>query len=161
MSGRKPNNNPGLCPVKRQHRWWCLTFRIYPLPPILMMEGFFSETLKSPYGVWYCRWLQSVTCCHFYHRQNPPKASVQATVVSKCHTFGDVQVLQLDVPLLVRRQDWPFCWGYGWRRWALKDALIKKYIGMFLLHGYWHVTSAIRHQSTPNVKYKIQSMECK
>jgi hypothetical protein len=72
MSGRKGNNSPGLCPVKEQHRLWWLTFRIYPIPPILMMEaGFFSETLTSSYGVWYCRWLQSVTCCHLYHRQNP------------------------------------------------------------------------------------------
>jgi hypothetical protein len=64
---------PGLCPLKIQHRWWWLTFRIYPIPlSILMMEaGFSSETLTSSYGVWYCRGPQSLTCCHLYHRQNP------------------------------------------------------------------------------------------
>jgi hypothetical protein len=80
------------------------------------------------------------------------KASVQATAVSKYHTLGDGQVLQLVVFLLFCRHEWPFCWGYGWRSWDLKDALIKKYIGLFLQHGYWQVTSAIKHQSSPNVK---------
>jgi hypothetical protein len=83
-----------------------------------------------------------------------PAASVQARVVSKYHTIGDVQISQLAFLLLVCRQDWPFCWGCGWRRWALIDPLIKKYIWMFLQHGYWHVPSAIKHQSSPNVKKK-------
>jgi len=156
MSGRKANNNPRLCPVKGQHRWWWLTFRIYPLPPILMMEaGFSSETLTSSYGVWYCRWPQSVTCCHLYHRQNPQESQFkpewfQSTiqlVMYKFHSWPTVLSL-------VCRQDWPFCWDYGWRRWPLKKPLTKKYIGMFLQHGYWHVTSAIKHQSSPNVKKK-------
>jgi len=36
----------------------------------------FLRNLTSSYGVWYCRRPQSLTCCHLYHRQNPPTASV-------------------------------------------------------------------------------------
>jgi len=50
--------------------------------------------------------------------------------------------------------------GLRMKSWALMDPLIKKYLWKFLQHGYWYVTSAIKHQNSPNVK-QIQSMECK